>query len=271
MPTQVLNSNNFAAVPFRNYVQKKMELAFDDLIRNGILRINFAGSDRNGKYQLHFLAHYSWTIYNRDRNWYRPGFPGTKGQINLDALQRRNYCRDVGNSMTCEPVVRNTADELGYSIAVTAVHEAAHLFGLDHGGPDGSGHSPDPRNYMFINSLHSEYLPFLQDHRRTIKYRIIRGDTLSGIAYRIGFCPPLATWRTLYDFRGKDGRRNRDLLRSHNPDLIYPGEEIWIPDIPARLAYMRRLEILPKTFTSSQLTVMRQFLSSGRMIMQTSP
>lgn len=268
MSTQILNINNFAAVPFRNSVQTKIEAAFADLVRSGILSINFTGSVRNSSYQLTFLVSYNWTSANRDRNWYRPMLPGVTGTVNIDALRRRNYCRDVGDRTTCEPVVRNTAGELGQSIAYTAVHEAAHIFGLDNGGPDGSGHSSDPRNYMFINSLHSEFLPYLRDHRRTTKYRIKQGDNLSKIADRIGFRPPLANWRVLYDFRGQDGRRNRDLLRSHDPNLIYPGEEIWIPDIQARLAYMRALEICPKVFTASQLATMRQFLASGRTVYQ---
>jgi hypothetical protein len=80
--------------------------------------------------------------------------------------------------------------------------------------------------------------------------------------------PPLATWRTLYDFPGQDGRRNRDILRSHIPDLIFPGEQIWIPDIPARLAYMRSLELQPKSFTSAQFTAMAQCLATGKSPVQ---
>jgi hypothetical protein len=124
---------------------------------------------------------------------------------------------------------------------------------------------------MFVNSLHAEYAPYLLDHRRTTKYRIRQGDNLSRIAQRIGFCPPLATWTTLYDFKGQDGRRNRDLLRSRDPNLIYPGEEIWVPDIPARLAYMRSLELCDKQFNSLQIATMRPFLASGRTVVEINP
>jgi hypothetical protein len=271
MPTQILYISNFAAVPFRDSVRKGMEDAFGDLIRSGILSITFTGPARNSSYQLTFQASYNWTSVNRDRNWYRPMILGVTGTVNIEALRRGNYCRDVGDRQTCEAVVRELPGELGQSIANTAIHEAGHLFGLVNGGPDGSGHSSDPRNYMFINSLHNEYAPYLKDHRRTAKYRIRQGDSLSKIADRIGFRSPIANCMALYDFRGQDGRRNRDLLRSHDPNLIYPGEEIWIPDIQARLAYMRALEICPKVFTGPQIATMKQFLAAGRTVFGTSP
>lgn len=263
MPTRILNINNFAAVPFGNFVRQKMEAAFAELIRAGTLRIDYTGLTRNSPDQLFFQTSYAWTPVNRDRNWYRPGVPGVTGHVFIEALRRRNYCSNVGEPQTCEPVVRELAHELGQSIAYTAVHEAGHLFGIVSGGPDGSGHSSDQHNFMFISSLHSGYAPLLQDHRRTAKYRIQPGDNLSRIADRIGFRPPLATWRTLYDFQGQDGRRNRDLLRSHDPNLIHPGEEIWIPDVRARLAYMRSLEVCEKRFSPSQIATMGQFLASG--------
>ena len=119
---------------------------------------------------------------------------------------------------------------------------------------------------MFDNRFHLDYKPFPEDQRRTKKYKIQRGDTLSGIADRIGMTLPVGTWRTLYDFRGQDGKRNRDMLRSGSPDLIYPNEEIWIPDVQARLAYMRSLELQPKSFTSDQFTTMAQSWRRGRAL-----
>lgn len=268
MPTRILNMVNFAAVPFQDVVRRRFDAAFADLIRAGTLTIDFTGSSRDSPYQLSFLSSYSWTPVNHDRNWYRPMVGGVTGTVNLEALRRRNYCVDVGDSRTCEPVVRETAQELGSSVSYTAIHETGHLFGLMSGGPDGSGHSSDPGNYMFVNALHSEYAPLLHDRRRTRKYRIRQGDSLARIADRIGFRPPLATWRDLYEFQGQDGRRNRDLLRSRDPNLIHPGEEIWIPDIPARLAYMRSLEVHDRHFTPAQLAAMGQFLAAGRTVVE---
>lgn len=57
------------------------------------------------------------------------------------------------------------------------------------------------------------------------KYTVVRGDTLSKIAQRHGM-----TWRELYSFDGGTGTPNQDRLRSGDPDKIYPGETIFVPD-----------------------------------------
>ncbi len=57
-----------------------------------------------------------------------------------------------------------------------------------------------------------------------IEYLIRRGDTLSKIARRFG-----TGWRKLYRAKGPDGKKNSERLRSGNPNLIYPGETIWVP------------------------------------------
>lgn len=58
-------------------------------------------------------------------------------------------------------------------------------------------------------------------------YTIVKDDTLSAIAKREG----LASWQVLYNAADPDGKKNKDCLRSNNPDLIYPDEVIWIPSI----------------------------------------
>ncbi len=267
MTTRILNIQNFSYVPFPNYVRQQIEAGFSSLIQSGALSIDWSGTSTS-LYNLTFLRSYNWNQFNRDRCWYRPGIAGVTGRVNVEALRRRNYCLDVGSCRTCEPVCREISHELGKTISVTAIHEAAHLFGVINGGQDGSGHTGDPGNFMFINSLHHNYRPMLEDQQRTIWYKIRRGDTLSGIADRIGFRPPVGTWRTLYDFRGQDGRRNRDLLRSGDPHLIYPDEQIWIPDIHSRLQYMRSLELQNKHFTPDQISIMANFLSRGTSIIE---
>jgi hypothetical protein len=241
-----------------------MDTAFQPLIRSSALRIDFTGSSTGSEFQLKFVSAYAWTPVDRDHHWYRPSATGLDGEIYVEAIRRRNYCRNVRDSATCEPIVRNMSEELGRSVANTAVHEAGHVCGLVSGGPKDDGHSPDAGNFMFDNRLHVDYRPFLTDQRRTKKYKIQRGDTISAIAERIGMHPPLATWRTLYDFQGQDSRRNRDKLRSGSADLIYPNEEIWIPDVEARLSYMRSLELQPKSFTPAQFTTMAQCLATGK-------
>ena len=133
-------------------------------------------------------------------------------------------------------------------------------------GADASGHSGDERNPMFVDLLHADYTPIREDAKRTTLYTIVRGDTLSGIAQRIGFWRRLGGWPALYDLEGKDGRRNRDRLRSGNPDLIFPGESIWIPDVDVRAAFLRRVELVPKTFTKAQMDTMRAFVQAGKTI-----
>jgi nucleoid-associated protein YgaU len=58
----------------------------------------------------------------------------------------------------------------------------------------------------------------------SVDYTIISGDWLSKIAQRHGM-----TWQELYNYEGGTGVRNRDRLRSGDPDLIYPGEVIRVP------------------------------------------
>ena len=55
------------------------------------------------------------------------------------------------------------------------------------------------------------------------EYTIISGDTLWGIALR--FLGNGLLWRELYNYKD-----NKTRLRSGNPNLIYPGEKILIPN-----------------------------------------
>jgi len=55
-------------------------------------------------------------------------------------------------------------------------------------------------------------------------YTIVKGDYLSKIAKRYGM-----TWKQLWDYDGGTGRPNKIRLKSGDPDLIYPGEEIVVP------------------------------------------
>ena len=57
------------------------------------------------------------------------------------------------------------------------------------------------------------------------EYVIQSGDWLSKIAQRYGM-----TWQELYNYDGGTGVQNRQRLRSGDPDLIYPGEVIMVPE-----------------------------------------
>ena len=266
MTTRTLNIINLQSVPFSSQVQAGIQAGLQPLIDSRHIIIDFNGTERNATYRLEFVMRYDWNQYNRDRNWYRPGVGGVTGTVNVEALQKRNYCTNVGDASTCEPVVRYTSSELGKSLIFTAVHEIGHLFGIMDGGCDSAGHTGDDRNFMFRNSCHRGYIQLLQDYNRTTQYSIQRGDSLAAICQKIGFRPPLAQINTLYNFKGQNGRRNRDILRSGNPDLIYPDEIIWIPDYRARLQYMRSLELSDKSFTQVQIRHMQDFINSGRTI-----
>jgi hypothetical protein len=271
MQKQILSLININTVPFSSYVAEKIMLSLVSLVDGGLLMIDTSGSQqKTALYKLEFLIDYSWNEYNRFKNWYRPFLLGKTGTVAVEAITRWNFCEDVNNARACEPVLRRSPDELGYGIAVTAIHEIGHLFGLNdkasYTGADDSGHTGDERNYMFINTLHREYLPLLKDYQRTRKRPIAENDTLSGIAERIGFHPPFATWKNLYDFTGRDGTRNSELLKSHNPDKIFPGEEIWIPDFSLRRTVMRAWEIARKEFTKTQVDTMMKWIKAGRTL-----
>jgi hypothetical protein len=62
----------------------------------------------------------------------------------------------------------------------------------------------------------------------TTEYVIQSGDYLSKIAQRYGM-----TWQQLYNYDGGTGVPNRQRLRSGDPDLIYPGEVIVVPEAGA--------------------------------------
>jgi len=263
MVTRTLNLVEFRQVPFREFVGPRLEAAFSTLIAEGALRLDFSGASTDSLYQLTFVVTHNWTPIDRDRHWYRPLTAGVTGRVDVEKMRRRNFCTDVADAASCEAVARELPRELGQSIVYTAAHEAGHILGLESGGVDGSAHVGDAGNFMFINSLHADFVPLMDDFRRTRRYRIRPGDSLSRIADHIGFRPPLETWTALYNFRGQDGRRNRDLLRSGNPNLIFPNEEIWVPDYVARRAYFREVEICDKRFTPEQVATMRRFLAIG--------
>lgn len=72
-------------------------------------------------------------------------------------------------------------------------------------------------------------------------YTVVRGDNLTKIARRHGF----ARWQTLYRYpRNRDFRRLRD-----NPNLIFPGDQVFIPDRelgeqPSQVNQIHRFQLL---------------------------
>lgn len=269
MPQQ-LRIENLSAVSSRSEVEAMIKKAFAPLVDSGDLEIDMTGTTaKKALYVLTFEKNYGWSTFSHRGCLFRPLYYGVTGTVNVDAIGRKNFCADVTKCSTCERLFR-TKDEQTKQIGQTAVHEIGHLFGLHeakaYAGADSDGHSADPANAMFAITIHKDYKPIEEDSQRTKKYTIVKGDWLSKIALRIGFWPPNIGWQTLYKLKGKDGKSNKELLRSGDPNLIFPGEEIWVPDIAARIAFNRDAELKTKTFNKEQLDTMRAFIKEGKTI-----
>jgi len=269
MPEQ-LRLENLAAVTARADVEAMIAAAFKPLVDSGDLEIDVTGAKaKTARYVLSFEAKYGWSPLDHRGCLFKPLYYGVTGSVNLDAIERKNFCEDVTRCGTCERLFR-TKDEVAKQVGMTAVHEIGHLFGLHEAaaykGADGAGHTGDPANFMFAITNHADYKPIEQDSRLTKKYTIVKDDWLSKIAHRLGFWPASEGWKTLYKFKGKDGKSNKELLRSGDPNLIFPGEEIWVPDIPARIVWNRDQHMKAKSFTKEQIDTMRAFIKAGKTI-----
>jgi len=269
MARRILSIKHLNSLPFSDEVGRRILLGLDPLIKAGLLEVDLKGVAQKPDYTLQFVKRGITGALHRTGCWVHPGTAGVSGTVNPDAVSMRNFCRDVHRCDTCEPLFRRVANELGKALADTALHEIAHLLGVNDGGDDGGGHTGDPGNVMFETRFHRDFSPLISDAKRTVKYRIVAGDSLSKIANRIGFVPPVGDWRTLYDFKGQDGKSNRALLRSGNPNLIFPNEEIWIPDATERLKYYRSVELQERSYSSEQLATMRRWIEEGQNILQT--
>jgi nucleoid-associated protein YgaU len=270
MAAKVLTLTNLSVVSAQSDVQAMITAAFQPLVDSGDLEIDFTGAKAaSATYELSFDTKYEWTPFSHRGCLFKPLYYGVTGTVNLDAIERKNFCEDVTKCGTCERLFRSK-DEVTKQIGITAVHEIGHLFGLHEAGAykgaDSDGHSGDPDNFMFAITKHIDYKPIEEDSRLTTKYTIVKDDWLSKIAHRIGFWPDSTGWQTLYKFKGKDGKANKELLRSGNPNLIFPGEQIWVPDIPARIVWNRELHMKTKSFTTEQIDTMRAFVKAGKTI-----
>jgi hypothetical protein len=272
MAARVLSFEHFATVPFRDEVEPAIKRCLQPLVDSGDLQIDLTGRQADSAlYVLTFEKDYAWTDLDRLGCLHKPLYYGTTGVVNLEAIRRKNMCRDVTRCDTCERLFHRSPDEYGRMITSTALHEIGHLFGLNDGaaftGSDGSGHSGDPANMMFAITNHKDYKPPEEDSARTVKYTIAKDDTFSEIARRIGFWPPTTIGvKKLSELKGKDGKRNLDLLKSKDAAKITAGEQIWIPDIPARIRFTREMELKVKTYTKEQYDTMRAFIKAGKTI-----
>lgn len=273
MAAQVLSLTNLSTVPFKEKVESIIRSAFAPLVDSGDLKIDTSGTAAKPDHVLNFVATHAWNQFDRRGCLHKPIFFGVTGDVLVETIERKNYCDNVKRCDTCTTVFRRSADELGKMIGVVAIHEIGHLLNLmeeaSFTGANGEGHSADPANGMFAINRHKDYNPIEEGGPRTKKYTIVKDDTLSGIAHRIGFWPAgTVGWKFLYDLKGKDGKRNRELLRGKTAHEIWPGEEIWVPDRDAWVAFYRKAFLQDKSFNDEQIATMRKFIKSGGSIIK---
>lgn len=88
-------------------------------------------------------------------------------------------------------------------------------------------------------------------------YTVVQGDCLSSIAHAFGF----ADWRTIYNHGSNaDFRKLRP-----NPNLIYPGDEIYIPDSDTR-SESSATDAWHNFKVEGQKTLMRVKMLDGDMV-----
>jgi hypothetical protein len=264
MTKRVLTFFNINAAPMSNYVIKGITGGLQKLLDAGALELDFTGR-KTGDYRFEFFTGNKPILHIGC--WYPPTTMGVSGTTDVYRIKKNNYCTDVTDCKTCQPIYRHTESELGRALVNTTLHELGHMFGLidkaSYAGADNAGHTSDINNPMFDGTRDKDYRPYKKDFKRSTKYTVKQGDTLSKIAQRIGFQYPYATWKDLYNFKGKDNTINRDILRSKDPEKIYPGEQIWIPDINAIIAHLRKVECIEKLFTQVQISLMSKRIEQG--------
>lgn len=274
MAKRILSLEQLGAVPFSSAIQTEIEKHLKPLVDAGVLEIDFTGK-KKGLYFMSFDMAITWGSTNQDRCWRYPGLFGETNAVFVGAIKGINYCENVRDRKTCAPVFKHSPDELGKQIAFTALHELGHQFGLNtktsFAGAVEGGHTGDEHNFMFALPNHADYKDIRVDTRFTKKRTIKAGDTLSEIANQVGFRRWAAVqlpWKWLYEFKGQDGKANQQILRSGKPDLIFPGEEVWVPDYDARRKWRVGVELSPKSFTKPQLDSMTKWVDEGREFVQ---
>ena len=94
MSTAILNVNQFNAAPFPDTVRQIIETAFQ--LPYPLRRIAHRFHRVLDRQSLpdKVRRNHQWTTQNRDHRWYRPGDTGLNGEVYVEAIRRRNYCRN---------------------------------------------------------------------------------------------------------------------------------------------------------------------------------
>lgn len=176
----------------------------------------------------------------------------------------------------CEPAFAPTKESLGTMIANTAVHETAHMLGLDQGGYDTGGHVADKDNFMWMSTV---------KHKTRVsqmfEYTVKRGDTLSAIVQRhkTARLNPCRRGPTMLDYfmvwqdpeNKKEGfvahpkKSGHSGRRSNDPNWIYPGEKVALMDHSFRTQKYRAYYpgwLGQKKFSDAQVKTMKTFIAA---------
>ena len=178
----------------------------------------------------------------------------------------------------CGPAFQETVSSLGSLIANTTIHEMGHMLGISDGGFDDGGHTADVDNYMWSSLSLSGPSDFASS---PFIYTVKSGDTLSGIWHRyvngtLDKCrigPWGWTYMDVWDDQDnkaegfiahptKSGVPGR---RANDPNWIYPGEKVALPNFNLRTQDFRRKMrgfLGKKSFTDEQKDRMRRFIAS---------
>ncbi len=180
----------------------------------------------------------------------------------------------------CETAFLEKQDQLGAVIAYVAVHETAHMLGLNKGGFDDAGHSTDPANWMWDpGSVPGPSSPLFFD------YTVQKGDTLGMIVLRykqgtLTKCHVGPSDLTVQSVWEHPRNRNAGFIadpnkgripgrRANNPNFIYPGEKVALFNYNVKKSRGTvPLFVQDKNFTGEQQATMNRFISERRKIVK---
>jgi hypothetical protein len=191
----------------------------------------------------------------------------TNGDANVFVgLMKAMRLQTTGDN--CEPAFPQTKESLGRLIANTAIHETAHMLGLE-------GHVDDKDNFMWESTIQHQTRV-----SKNFEYEVKRGDTLSSIVQRhktsrLHACrsgPTLLTYFSVWQdpankkegFVGHSTKSGHRTRRANNPNWIYPGEKVALVDHSFRTQKYRSYYhgwLGKKKFSKEQITKMTKFIA----------
>jgi predicted Zn-dependent protease with MMP-like domain len=239
------------------------------------LELDFAGSKAGRDLVVTFTADSpGWAFGESDRSTLNgAALPGSS-TIYVGAMKAIRLQTSGAN---CEPAFLETEGSLGSMIANVTVHEIGHMLGMQDGGYDDGGHTEDPDNHMWDPGSLPGGSTLASP---VIEYTVKQGDTLSGIVHRyinstldkcrIGssFLTYMMVWQHpankapgFVAHPTKSGILGR---RANDPNWIYPGEKVALPNTNLRTQGYRATFpgfLGKKSFTSEQTEKMKRFVS----------